>query len=325
MPNKRHHGVSVHLILVSDRLTTAKTITLSARHFLLAAIVFVLLVLGTSTAFSYLTVRYAAYIRLPELQTMLRSLSAEERERTADISKENINAMAVKLGEMQAQLIRLGTLGERLAGAAGVKINEIKVNDARSDGRGGPLVQPAQMTTGDLQRAIDALSREVESHTDSMSLIESQLLEDRIRRNLLPTSVPVNVQWNASTFGWRIDPFTGQRALHEGVDFAAPVGVPIRAAAAGVVVTAAHHAEYGNVVEIDHGQGLTTRYAHAATIAAKEGSFVKRGEAIATVGNTGRSTGPHLHFEVRMNGVPQNPDRFLRLAQSQTAPLTAKR
>jgi murein DD-endopeptidase MepM/ murein hydrolase activator NlpD len=158
-----------------------------------------------------------------------------------------------------------------------------------------------------------------------MSLIETQLLEDRIRKNLLPTSLPVAAQWNASTFGWRIDPFTGQRAMHEGVDFAAPVGMRIRAAAAGIVVSASVHPEYGNLIEIDHGQGLSTRYAHASNIAVKEGAFVKRGETIGAVGNTGRSTGPHLHFEVRINGTAQNPDRFLRLAQSQNSPTVAQR
>lgn len=309
----------MHLILVSDRLTTAKTITLSMRHFALMAMAFALLVLGTATAFSYMTVRYAAYIKIPELQSMLRSVSAADAQRSTDATRENINAMAVKLGEMQAQLIRLGTLGERLAGAAGVKINEIKPGELKNDGRGGPLILPQQMTTGDLQQAIDALSREVETHADSMSMIEAQLLEDRIRRNLLPTSLPVDANWNASTFGWRIDPFTGQRAMHEGVDFAAQVGTPIHAAAAGIVVSASAHPDYGRVVEIDHGQGLTTRYAHASSISAREGAFVKRGEVIGAVGNSGRSTGPHLHFEVRINGAPQNPDRFLRLAQSQGA------
>ena len=248
----------------------------------------------------------------------MRSLTAEDNRRTAEVTRENINAMAVKLGEMQAQLIRLGTMGERLAGAAGMKLNEIKAMEVKSDGRGGPLILPQQMTGDDLQKAIDALSQKVETQADSMSMIEAQLLEDRIRRNLLPTSLPVDAQWNASTFGWRIDPFTGQRAMHEGVDFAAPMGLRIRAAAAGVVLSAEPHPQYGNQVEIDHGQGLTTRYAHAATLTVKAGSFVKRGEVIATVGNSGRSTGPHLHFEVRMNGAPQNPDRFLRLAQSQS-------
>ncbi len=315
----------MHLILVSDRLATAKSITLSTRHLFIAALVMGLLVIGTSTAFSYLTVRYAAQIRFPALQDLVRNISAEDSRRSAELARENINAMAVKLGEMQAQLIRLGTLGERLAGAAGVKLQELRSADPSKDGRGGPLLLPEQMSPRDLQNAIDSLAREVDSHTDSMSLIETQLLEDRIRKNLLPTSLPVAAQWNASTFGWRIDPFTGQRAMHEGVDFAAPVGMRIRAAAAGIVSSASVHPEYGNLIEIDHGQGLSTRYAHASSISVKEGAFVKRGEAIGAVGNTGRSTGPHLHFEVRINGSAQNPDRFLRLAQSQNTQPLARR
>ncbi len=308
----------MHLILVSDRLATAKSFTLSTRHLVLAGLAFGLLVIGTATAFSYLTVRYAAHVRLPVLQDLVRSISAEDSRRSADVARENINAMAVKLGEMQAQLIRLGTLGERLAGSAGVRLHDFRGNEARpNDGRGGPLIMPQQMSTSDLKQAIDSLARAVDQEADSMSLIESQLLDDRIRKNLLPTSLPVDAQWNASTFGWRIDPFTGQRAMHEGVDFAAPVGMRIRAAAAGIVTFADVHPEYGKLLEIDHGQGLSTRYAHASALMVKEGAFVKRGQIIAAVGNTGRSTGPHLHFEVRMNGAAQNPDRFLRMAQQQ--------
>jgi len=146
-------------------------------------------------------------------------------------------------------------------------------------------------------------------------MIESQLLEDRIRKSLLPTSLPVEAQWNASTYGWRLDPFTGERALHEGVDFQAQVGTDIVAAAGGVVVTAAYHPAYGNLVEIDHGNDLVTRYAHASRLLVKTGTVVKRGQKIAEVGSTGRSTGPHLHFEVRANGVAQNPGRFLQAAR----------
>jgi murein DD-endopeptidase MepM/ murein hydrolase activator NlpD len=312
-------GVSVHLILVSDRLATAKSITLSSRHLVLAVAVLFSAVLGMSSLFSYLTVRYAVEWRLPVLQDIVRTVNAEDARRSAEVARENINAMAVKLGEMQAQLIHLGTLGERLAGAAGVKIQEtMPTMKQPAGGRGGPLVQPQTMSPEDLQSAVDSLAQALEWQADSMSLIESQMLDERIRNNQLPTSLPVAAAWNASTYGWRIDPFTGQRAMHEGVDFPAPPGEKIRAAAAGVVVASESHPEYGKLVEVDHGQGLTTRYAHASRITVKEGEFVKRGQVIAEVGNTGRSTGPHLHFEVRMHGIAQNPDRFLRLASGQS-------
>jgi murein DD-endopeptidase MepM/ murein hydrolase activator NlpD len=117
--------------------------------------------------------------------------------------------------------------------------------------------------------------------------------------------------WLSSSFGWRIDPFTGQKSFHEGLDFPSEAGTPIAAAASGKVIFAEVHPQYGKMIEIDHGNGLVTRYAHASRLFVKEGDLVVRGQMVATVGSTGRATGPHLHFEVRLNGVPQNPARFL--------------
>ena len=306
----------MHIILVSDRLATARSITLTWRHVVLLLGALFSSVLVLSSLFSYVTVRHAAEIRLPFLQDLLRAVNAEETQRSKDFVRENLNAMAVKLGEMQAQLLRLDTIGERLAAMAGVKPQELKAFDAKPDGRGGPLVLPSAMSSTELQRAVDALANQVEAKSDAISMIESQMLEDRIRKSLLPTSLPVDVEWNASSYGWRVDPFTGERALHEGVDFVANPGTGIRAAAAGMVVSAERHPQYGNLVEIDHGKDLTTRYAHASKILVKVGQLVKRGQKIAEVGTTGRSTGPHLHFEVRIHGLAQNPDRFLRMAQA---------
>jgi murein DD-endopeptidase MepM/ murein hydrolase activator NlpD len=310
----------MHIILVSDRLATARSITLTWRHALMFAASMFASVVVLSSLFSYVTVRHAAEIRLPFLQDLLRAVNAEETQRSKDFVRENLNAMAVKLGEMQAQLLRLDTIGERLAGIAGVKPQELKAFEAKADGRGGPLLLPSAMSPTDLQRAVDALASQLDAKSDAISMIESQMLEDRIRKSLLPTSLPVEAQWNASTYGWRMDPFTGERAMHEGVDFVATPGTSIRAAAAGVVISAERHPQYGNLVEIDHGKDLTTRYAHASKILVKPGQLVKRGQKVAEVGSTGRSTGPHLHFEVRIRGMAQNPDRFLRMAQAgQTA------
>ncbi len=315
----------MHIILVSDRLTTAKSINLSWRHLIIGVTGFVVLVIGMSSLFSYVTVRHAAEIRMPFLQNMLRSLNAAESERSKEFVRQNLNAMAVKLGQMQAQLAHLDSLGERLAVLSGVKSAESNAgsnatsgnaNGQSKDRRGGPLVQPTSMSTADLQDALDALSRQIEVRGDTLSLIESQLLDERVRKSMLPTTLPVLAQWNASSFGWRIDPFTGERALHEGVDFAADVGTPIVAAAGGVVITAERHPEYGNMVEIDHGNDLTTRYAHLAKILVKPGTLVRRGQEVALSGTTGRSTGPHLHFEVRLRGNAQNPNRFLLTAKT---------
>ncbi len=306
----------MHIILVSDRLATARSITLSWRHLIFFAAAMMASVVMLSSVFSYVTVRHAAELRLPFLQNLLRAMNAEETEKSRDFVRENLNAMAVKLGEMQAQLLRLDTMGERLAAMAGVKPQELKAFEARPDGRGGPLVNSSAMSSTELQRAVDALAKQVEAKSDAISMIESQMLEDRIKKSLLPTSLPVEAQWNASAYGWRVDPFTGERAMHEGVDFVALSGTTIRSAASGVVVAAERHPQYGNLVEIDHGKDLTTRYAHASKMLVKPGQLVKRGQKIAEVGSSGRSTGPHLHFEVRIRGIAQNPDRFLRMAQN---------
>ncbi len=307
----------MHLILVSDRLATAKTITITGRHLVAAFATLFFCILGLSTVFSYMTVRHAAEVRLPFLQDLLRMVNAEESRRSTEFVQENLKVMAVKLGEMQAQLTRLDTLGERLAGFAGVKPQELRAvqGGMPRDGRGGPLVQPTDISARDLRQALDALERQVEAKTDALSLIESQMLEDRIRKSMLPTTLPIDANWNASAFGWRFDPFTGDRAMHEGVDFVAIPGTPIKAAAAGVVLSAEWHPQYGKMIEIDHGKDLVTRYAHASRLIAKPGSIVKRGQVIAEVGSTGRSTGPHLHFEVRVRGIAQNPNRFLQMAR----------
>ena len=128
---------------------------------------------------------------------------------------------------------------------------------------------------------------------------------------MVPTQEPVLGGNLGSAFGWRIDPMSGRSALHTGLDFAADTGTPIHAAAGGVVVTQELHPGYGNLVEVDHGNDLVTRYAHASKVMVKKGDLVRRGQVIAEVGSTGRSTGPHLHFEVLVQGVYQDPKKFL--------------
>jgi murein DD-endopeptidase MepM/ murein hydrolase activator NlpD len=306
----------VHIILVSDRLATARTITITARHLALAVTGFILAVLAVSSLFSYVTVRHAAEVRLPFLQSLLMSVREQETQKTQDFLRENLNAMAVRLGQMQAQLLRLDTLGERLGQLSGIKTQEVKT--IGKFGQGGPLIAPTKpLTPEDLQRQLDQLARQLESKSDYLGLIESELMDERVKKNQLPTALPVEAQWNASSFGWRIDPFTGEQALHEGIDFVAETGTPVVAAAAGIVITSERHPQYGNLVEIDHGNELITRYAHASRVLVNQGALVKRGQKIAEVGTTGRSTGPHLHFEVRFKGAAQNPNRFLKNARQQ--------
>jgi murein DD-endopeptidase MepM/ murein hydrolase activator NlpD len=304
----------MHIIVVSDRLAKARSIEFSIRHLALGvaglAAGFVVLVF----LISYLGVRHAGELKLPLLQSLLLSAQQAESERNRDFLRQNLNAMAVKLGEMQAQLMRLDALGERLSTVAGVRASDFRFGEI--PGRGGAAPVPMtvhELSLNDFSRQLDFLARQTETRSDLYGVLESQLLDARVRQKLTPTALPVTFgSWNASGFGWRIDPITGQMAVHEGIDFIAETGTPILAAAAGVVVAAEFQHAYGNMVEIDHGSDLLTRYAHASKIMVKVGQLVKSGEKIAEVGNTGRSTGSHLHFEVRHKGVAQNPAKFLR-------------
>ncbi len=293
-------------------MAKARSIQLTWRHAALSAAGLFILIVGLGSLLSYVTMRHAADLRLPFVQDLIRATYAAESERSKEFLRENLNAMAIKMGQMQAQLIRIDSLGERLSTLSGIK-PEARPAPGK-DGRGGPLIRPTPLSADELRVALDALAKEVEIRGDNYSLLESQLQDERIKQSMLPTTLPVDAQWNASGFGWRIDPFTGERALHEGVDFGAGVGTPIVAAASGVIITVALHPEYGNMVEIDHGNGLTTRYAHISKTFVKVGALVRRGQKIAEVGTTGRTTGPHLHFEVRHDGVALNPYRFLQNA-----------
>ena len=139
------------------------------------------------------------------------------------------------------------------------------------------------------------------------------MIVDSAKKKLLPSVLPIEGSWYSSNYGWRIDPISGVRAFHEGMDFMAETGTPVRGAAGGMVVYSDLHSQYGNMVEIDHGNGLVSRYAHLSKRLVKNGDVVMSGSTIGAVGTTGRSTGPHLHFEVRQNGAPLNPVQFLRL------------
>ncbi|KHK50521.1 peptidase M23 [Ralstonia sp. A12] len=231
----------------------------------------------------------------------------------SSVTRENLNLMAARIGEMQAQMVRLDALGARVSGLAGVPPREFDFK--AQPGRGGPEGAFSRaMSMPEIQSELDRLTRSADQRNDYLSVLESTLMDRQIHAKMMPTVRPVAVGYDSSGFGTRIDPFTGRRTQHDGVDFVAPVGTPIVAAAGGVVVASEFRSDYGNMVDIDHGNGLKTRYAHASKVFVKIGDIVKAGERIALVGRTGRATGSHLHFEVHVNDVPQNPVAFLENA-----------
>ena len=295
----------MQIILVSRHLKVARTITIMPRHLLLAGASFFSLVLFTAQLISPLTVRVTS----DDSQGGVIAQQQETHEAQLFVNN-NLEMMAVRLGELKAHILHLDTLGERLSGLAGVK-RETPPSVQQPAGQGGAFV-PAPPGADELQREIDRLSREVDARTDELAFLESSFLEKRVRERLLPTTLPVKGAELGSPFGRRSDPIIGLRAMHEGIDFNAETGELVAAAADGVILTAAYHGDFGNMVEIDHGDGLTTRYAHLSRMSVKPGNIVKRGDKVGAVGSTGRSTGSHLHFEVRMLGVAQNPAHFLK-------------
>lgn len=298
----------MHIILVSNRLATAKTFSVSVRLALAGVIVLACLVVALTFAF----MRSSAQPGMPEAVAVVGTQAVPKDKPVVDV-RENISSMAVKLGEMQAELMRLDSLGDRISKLSGLanQKSEKPPRDGK-DGQGGPLIHPSRPLAADeLQREIDRLAEAVDESADNLTALESQLMERRIKSSLLPTLVPIEAERIGSVFGRRIDPIAGVRAMHEGIDFGADTGTAVLASAGGVVGTANFHPEYGYQIEIDHGNEFSSRYAHLSKIKVRPGQVVKRGQLIALSGNSGRSTGPHLHFEVRFKGVAQNPERFL--------------
>jgi murein DD-endopeptidase MepM/ murein hydrolase activator NlpD len=269
--------------------------------------------LAGTAALYWLTLRYAIELPLPAFQKLVLAAQQAEAERSRAFVQQNLGAMAVKLGEMQAQLTRLDALGERLTAVAGVR--DIKLSTPPGLGGATTTMPPQNLSLGEFNEKLLAVARQLDNRNDMLSVLEAQLFEQALKKKMMPTMLPVGSPYNASSFGRRIDPFTGQMAMHEGIDFLAELGSDVQAAAAGVVQFAGFHPQYGYMVDIDHGNDLVTRYAHLSKLFVKEGDVVQRGRRIALSGSTGRSTGPHLHFEVRFRGVAQNPAKFLQLGK----------
>jgi len=291
------------IILVSNRFAKARSITLNGKHVLF----------GMCALISAL---FVAQYYLARLYPEISGAQANGQQNQQTYLRDGMSALAVRIGQMQAQLLRLDALGARLAKMSGMKPQEFNFEQAPP--QGGPFVPAPQrdISKANLEQQLNELSALLNDRTDKLVVMETLLMQDSLDKRKFPSVAPVSGGDYSSNFGWRIDPFTGENAMHEGVDFMAPEGTPIVASAAGVVVYSGLHPQYGNMVEIDHGNDIVTRYGHASRLLVKVGQVVRSGQEIAEVGSTGRSTGSHLHFEVRYKGIAQNPRRFLESAAS---------
>ncbi len=297
----------MHFIITDAWLAKSRAVHLSGTKLVLAFLGLSLgLMIAAASLYHWVFLK-GAREGWPVVGTLVKLVVKDEFEQRDRFMRENLDAMARRLGDMQAKLVQLEALGERVSGLAGVNSAELKT----VPGRGGALVSGRPLSMEELQATLADLDQLTSQNTDLLTVMESRLFDQKIRNLMVPTQQPVQTGHLGSAFGWRIDPFTGRSALHTGLDFQAEPGTAILAAAGGVVVAQEVHPAYGNMVEIDHGNNLVTRYAHASRVWVKLGDLVKRGQKIADVGTTGRSTGPHLHFEVMVQGVPQDPQKFL--------------
>ena len=310
----------MQMIITDAWLARTRAIHLSGRKLVFAGCVASLVLTVVAAGLYHWVFLKGAREGWPVVGTFIKLVVKDEFEQRDRFMRDNLDVMAKKLGEMQAKMMQLESLGERVSGLAGVNPNDIKI----PPGRGGALVEGRSLSMEELKATLADMDRIADRRSDLMTMMESKLFEQKIRSMMVPTQQPVAAGILGSAFGWRIDPFTGGSALHTGLDFQAESGTPILAAAGGVVVVQDVHSAYGNMVEIDHGNDLITRYAHASKVFVKKGDLIKRGQKIAEVGTTGRSTGPHLHFEVLVQGVPQDPQKFLTAGRDLPAQPLAK-
>ncbi len=310
----------MQLLITHGRLAHTRVLQFTRLQLALGALLLLALLLGLSGTVYHFVFLKAAREGWPVVSPLVRLIVRDELAQRERFMRDNLDAIAQKVGEMQAKLVRLEAMGERVQGLAGVKVDELhpphrpasgaSAATSGAGGRGGPFVPLSSPSFEQLQRLVSGLDEVTDFNTDFFTLVESRLLASRLQALMVPSATPVEGVVG-SGFGFRHDPFNGRSALHTGLDFPAAVGTPIRAAAGGIVSAIEFHPEYGQLLEVNHGNGLVTRYAHCASIAVPVGALVRRGQVVAQVGNSGRSTGAHLHFEVLLDGVPQDPARFL--------------
>lgn len=226
--------------------------------------------------------------------------------------QERLDAIATRVGQMNAHVIRLDALGRRLTEMANLDKGEFNFDSPPAVGGPEGLVEGAVATAPDLTAMLDDLTRQIKDRERQLSVLESMISTRNLSRQIVPGGRPVTQGWISSYFGHRADPFTGRKAFHRGVDFAGPAGAQVVAVASGVVTYTKERFGYGKTVEINHGNGYVTRYAHNHRVLVKVGETVKKGQPIALIGSTGRSTGPHLHFEVLKQGRAVDPMSFVK-------------
>jgi murein DD-endopeptidase MepM/ murein hydrolase activator NlpD len=283
----------------------AMTVTIGTVVAVLAAVLFAGVQLGRSGLVLDPTTQVVEWgAKLEEQRAQVNQTRRELQDR--------LDAIAGRIGQMNAHVIRLDALGRRLTEMANLDKGEFDFDTEPAVGGPEGLVEGAVATAPELTTMLDQLTGQIKDRERQLSVLESLISTRNLSRQIVPDGRPITQGWLSSYFGHRADPFTGRTAFHRGVDFAGPAGAEIVAVASGVVTYAKDRFGYGKTVEINHGNGYVTRYAHNQRLLVAIGDTIQKGQAIALMGSTGRSTGPHLHFEVLKQGRAVDPISFVR-------------
>lgn len=298
----------MQLMWVSGPTGRVRKISITLRTVSIAVAILAALLIAAGGILHFVGLRIAIEAR-PELaRAMGGVLTQAEQDEIENSYKERLHLIQEKLQATSEEIIQIQKLKDRFMEMA--TPSAVKSQAPRADGKGGPHKLPDMSIKRDvpLIDALDGSLQDISEFKKSVSEINALWAKQLVWLNNLPTGIPVKDNYSLSSgFGLRLDPFLQTMAKHEGLDFSAPVGTPILASAAGVVSRSGWDSQYGNVVEINHAEGFKTRYAHASQLLVRVGQTVKRGDMIAKVGSTGRSTGPHLHYEVIKAGMHINP------------------
>lgn len=307
----------MNLIFVGKPFDRPRTLELGKRSVQLKIGAAVLGTLALLMGLSFMLGQWLGDLRgmsrnqLSDLRSTLRE-QAEALDSTEADARRNLDALALELGQLQAHAARLNALGARLTKIG--KLDDGEFDFAIDPAVGGPEAEDAgqlSYLSSDFGSAIARLRQQFDQQDQQLGLLESMLLDRDLDQSLVPKGMPVRAGYASSNFGYRADPFTGRFSMHSGVDFPGTYGADVIAVAAGVVTWSGIRPGYGNVVEIDHGNGYKTRYAHNSKNIAAVGERVHAGELIGKMGSSGRSTGSHVHFEVWYEGKPVNPTDFV--------------
>lgn len=291
----------MNIILLSRKHGRARTLQLQPRLLMIAlvAVLMVCVALGS--------VGFWAATRLFPSQVASQGMDRD--------SRDQLKAITARMADMQAQLVRLDALGEHLAESA--NLNPEEFDFKKKPPMGGPLTEEIGPLGGtpNLMMRLQELAAQIEQKEAQLHALESLISGQRTQPKSYLAHMPVRTGYMSSNYGHRTDPFTGRTAFHGGIDFAGAHGTHVYSVAPGIVTWAGPKAGYGNLVEVSHGDGMSTRYAHASRLAVKVGDLVAKDQLVAYMGSTGRSTGTHLHYEVLRNGKQVNPETYIALAK----------